>query len=529
MAATIDVLARAGLRNHDSMIQGVNDFDLLADAVGKPTDKLTAQMIPAFNAFGIAADQTGPYVDRLAFAFNTTNVPVDEFSRVMARMGPELAAAGVGIDDVSTMLVLLKDHGYEGRNAMLQSMGISRAEFEAQSRALDVNSEGYARQAAQIRNENIPINDRYNTSLDNTVLGMGALTSPLTSASSLFSTLGSSIASIGLPLAVLLKGTAFGEAILTSIGEAATSIGGSVTSAGTAIGGSLAASIGVGLAAGLAGVWVLQKTGIMDSIADLGRTIESSNIGGKIMDSLKIALLPLGALGTVINDAVAGNFDRIIPDLQKVWAQAEQAARNFGNTMRTSLGGMDFSGSLSSIQRLFSGIGAAFNAMAGQIRGVFSQIVSAILGIFTSVQSGFYAAGMNIITSLVNGIIAASGGIVTAIGGALSKVRALFPFSPAKEGPLAEEPNWGSYMSGTMAKAGPQVAQAAATNLAAPAAAGIKAGAGGAGGGSSGGGDTFNITVNGADKDPKSIAMEVYQYIQAEQTAKRKQRGGAYA
>ena len=273
---------------------------------------------------------------------------------------------------------------------------------------------------------------------------------------------------------------------------------------GAAIGGSLAAGVGIGAVAGLAGVWVLLKTGVLDAISGIGRAIESSPLGSVVMDALKIILAPIGSLGAGIIALVQGDFARIPEVMIAPFEQAGEAiGRNIDrirdafsgigtvvtggvqalggavNSMVQSFAGMGSIGGYASAA--FGNIGGAFNAMAGQVRGVFSQMFSGILGLIQSTAGGFYNAGMNIITSIVNGIVAAAGGIVTAIANALSAVRALFPFSPAKEGPLAETPNWGTWMSAGMESAAPEVAAAAETNLAAPAAAGVAGGMAGAG------------------------------------------------
>ena len=156
---------------------------------------------------------------------------------------------------------------------------------------------------------------------------------------------------------------------------------------------------------------------------------------------------------------------------------------------------------------------------------------SSILGLIQSTASGFYNAGMNIITSIVNGIVAAAGGIVNAIGAALNQVRALFPFSPAKEGPLAETPNWGTWMSQGMEAAGPEVAAAASTNLAAPVAAAAGPAGGMAGGAGAGGGNTTvtieagAIVINGAGQNAESIAQEVIKQLSQQMASTRKARG----
>lgn len=327
-----------------------------------------------------------------------------------------------------------------------------------------------------------------------------------------------------------------------------------IAAGGMAAGGSLAAAIGAGAVLGLAGVWILVKTGVMQGISDIGRSIESSPLGSQIMDALKVVLAPIGSLGAGIIALVQGDFERIPEVMIAPFEQAGEAITRNIDRIRDAFGGIGtvvtggvqaLGGAVNSMVQSFAGmgsigeyasaafgnIGGAFNAMAGQVRGVFSQMFSGILGMINSTAAGFRAAGMNIITSIVNGIVAAAGGIVNAIKAALDKVRALFPFSPAKEGPLAETPNWGTWMSAGMEAAGPEVAAAASTNLAAPAAAGVAGGMAGAGGdGGSGGSTSITISpgaivINGAGQNAESIANEVIKQLSQQMASTRKARG----
>jgi TP901 family phage tail tape measure protein len=303
--------------------------------------------------------------------------------------------------------------------------------------------------------------------------------------------------------------------VLTSIAGGLSGIGTAAESAAAALAGSFTAAVGAGILLGLAGVWVMLKTGILDGFADLGRWISGSTIGAPIMDALRIILAPIGSLGAGIIELVKGNFAGIGPAMMQPLNQAADAVRSFVssiNGMFSQIG--NIGGALGGIQSLFSGIGSAFYGMAGQIQGVFSQLMNAILGLINGTAGGFRAAGMNIITSMVNGIIAAAGGIVTAIGNALQAVRSLFPFSPAKEGPLAQVPNWAAYMSEPIAKEAPAAAKAA-SSVAGAIAGGAPAGGSG-GSAARGGGDTISISpgaivINGAGQNAEEIANLVIQ------------------
>lgn len=343
--------------------------------------------------------------------------------------------------------------------------------------------------------------------------------------------------------------------ILTSITSGLSSLGASAAAAASTVGGTIAIGITGGLVAGLAGVWTLDKLGILKGLSDLGRQIESSPIGSIIMNSMKIVLAPLGSLGAAIIDIVHGDFAKIGPDIVKPFEQAGEAAQKNVDKIRSAFSGIGSSvtsgvndlgyavksmvNSFSGIGSIagyassaFSGIGSAFSGMAGQVRVIFSQMVGAIQGIISSTASGFYAAGHNMITWMVNGIMAAADGIIRAIGSVLDKVHAMISFrSPAKEGPLSEEIDWAAYLTSGMEKAAPAVTEAASTNLAAPVAAATgPAAAGSAGGGGAGGGSVVNIAagaivINGAGKNSEEIAQEVIKQLSQQMSSTRKARG----
>ena len=343
--------------------------------------------------------------------------------------------------------------------------------------------------------------------------------------------------------------------ILTSITSGLSSLGASAAAAASTVGGTIAIGITGGLVAGLAGVWTLDKLGILKGLSDLGRQIESSPIGSIIMNSMKIVLAPLGSLGAAIIDIVHGDFAKIGPDIVKPFEQAGEAAQRNVDRIKSAFSGIgssvttgvnDLGGAVKNMvnsfsgigsiagyaSSAFSGIGSAFSGMAGQVRGIFSQMVGAIQNVISSTASGFYAAGHNMITWMVNGIMAAADGIIRAIGSVLDKVHSMISFrSPAKEGPLSEEIDWAAYLTSGMEKAAPAVTEAASTNLAAPVAAAIGSAPGPtAAGGGGGGGGTVNIAagaivINGAGQNAEEIANQVIAKLSQQMASKRQQKG----
>jgi hypothetical protein len=525
VSGVIDELARAGIRNHDAMIETANGFDVLADAVGVPTDLMTAQMIPAFKAMGISLQDVALYSDVLAYTMNSTGVTVSDFTMAVKRAGPELAAAGVTMDDLAALMVILKDRGYEGRNMMaeltaatsstsdankdgkvsldemLASMKISNEELTTTKKRVEDASVGYAAQAQQINDKNKPIQEQYNTTLDNTVLSLGALTTPLTNAGSLFGSLATTISAVAIPAMLLFPAqfAAIGASITTALGG----LGTTLSAAGTALAGSLVAAVGAGILLGLGGVWVLLKTGLLDGISDLGRWVETSPIGSVIMNALKIVLAPVGSLGAGIIALVKGDFEGIGDAMMQPLNQAGDSIRFFVDSVRNMFlnFGSGFSGLVGQVQGVFSGIGSAFYGMAGQIQGVFSQMMNAIHTLISSSVGGFVNLGMNIITALVSGIVSAAGNIPAAIGGSMTTV-ANSAVSAVKSIPIV-----GSMVGALGFAEGGIVPGPTGAPVSAIVHGGervIPVGGGTAG-------DTFNFTINGAGQNAEEIANMVIQ------------------
>ena len=577
----IQELGRAGLTSADDIREAADSIDTLGDAIGLPSDKLANSMIPALRAFNIPLTEAGEHIDGLTVLFQKHTVESDEFFKVTQRLGPELGRMGLSIEEVESIMIGLNAQGYTGRqittefaqavnsltdeelasgNAkqiLLDKLRISNDQFTTNQRVVQ-NAAGAADQYARAATDSIPPTERLGQAGHELALAMGGAFGPLSNLVSVLADFSGAAVSLAILDKFLLGGALaakFSAAINFAIGVIS-GMGSELASVGAGLGGSLAAGVAGGLALGLAGVWVLVKTGIMSGISDLGRAIESSPLGSVVMDALKIVLAPIGSLGAGIIALVQGDFARIPEVMIAPFEQAGEAiTRNIEriqfafsgigtvvtggvqalggavNSMVQSFAGMGAIGGYASAA--FGNIGGAFNAMAGQVRGVFSQMFSGILGMINSTAAGFRAAGMNIITSIVNGIVAASGGIVTAIASALNQVRALFPFSPAKEGPLAETPNWGTWMSQGMEKAGPEAAKSATENLAAPVAsvASPASAGGGAGGpGGSGGSGSVNIAagaivINGAGQNAEEIANQVIAKLGQAMAGKRQQMG----
>jgi hypothetical protein len=89
----------------------------------------------------------------------------------------------------------------------------------------------------------------------------------------------------------------------------------------------------------------------------------------------------------------------------------------------------DVSGGLNSIWETFK----AFNPLT-----ILYEIYANIFAFFGEMAGKFYEAGRNIMTTIADGILSAALAPVDALKGAVSSMRDLLPFSPAKAGPFKD-------------------------------------------------------------------------------------------
>jgi hypothetical protein len=194
VSASLDILARAGMDNVDSMGQTASAFDTLADGIGVNADTLTDAMVPAFAARNIELEDAPQYVDGLATTFRTANVDLADFSQLMTRVGPDLGEMGLGLQDVETILMALAEKGITGRKAMSElskaieesggssaalyrSLGITNAELGTYNTKL-ANSTGAAQEFADAQNSAFGTVDKLGFELDKLGQSAGDMLAP---------------------------------------------------------------------------------------------------------------------------------------------------------------------------------------------------------------------------------------------------------------------------------------------------------------------------------------------------------------
>ena len=194
VAATLDILARAGMDNVESMGATASAFDTLADGIGVNADTLTDAMVPAFAALNIELEDAPQYVDGLATTFRKANVDLGDFSQLMTRVGPDLGEMGLGLKDVEVILMALAEKGITGRKAMSElskaieesggstqklysSLGITNTELGTYNTKLE-NSAGAAQEFADAQNSAFGTVDKLGFELDKLGQYAGDLLAP---------------------------------------------------------------------------------------------------------------------------------------------------------------------------------------------------------------------------------------------------------------------------------------------------------------------------------------------------------------
>lgn len=115
---------------------------------------------------------------------------------------------------------------------------------------------------------------------------------------------------------------------------------------------------------------------------------------------------------------VSGAIDSALGFIQGVWNAAWSALGNF-------------------LDSAWNGIVSAVSGGSEQVMSVLGNIPSKIIGIFAGAGSWLIDSGRALLKGFADGVMGAVGWVGDQISGALGKIRGLFPFSPAKEGPFS--------------------------------------------------------------------------------------------
>jgi phage-related protein len=143
----------------------------------------------------------------------------------------------------------------------------------------------------------------------------------------------------------------------------------------------------------------------------------------KLLESHGVKDRVVGAFNT-LKSAVSAAISWLVGQVQSRWNALKSALQTISGVV---------SAVIAFFGRLKTGATNHFNSLVSWVRGIPGKIKSAL----GSLSSLLTAAGRNVIQGLINGITSKLGALRSKAASAASTIRNLFPFSPAKEGPLS--------------------------------------------------------------------------------------------
>ncbi|MFA7121224.1 MAG: phage tail tape measure protein, partial [Bacilli bacterium] len=403
VSATLDILARSGMDNVESMGQTASAFDTLADGIGVNADTLTDAMVPAFAALNIELEDAPQYVDGLATTFRTANVDLDDFTRMMERVGPELGEMGLGLQDVEAILMALAKKGITGRTAirelneaidesggssaaLYRSLGITNTELGTYNTKL-ANSAGAAQEFADAQNSAFGTVDKLGFELDKLGQYAGDMLAPFEGVATACLAIGPAMTIAGSAASLLdnemmvklfpslgkvVTGITGAGGLVPALGSLTTSVG--LTSAGLTTFATAAAAIAVPLVAlvgtcallgpavdAAADAWVKFLGGTYDTTAALEGVEEQYDITtGAVVryadEQTEAAIIAADA------SLKYDSFGTVIEESAESIAVAEQAYDEFGNAIEGT------TGTIQTAVPIYDEFGTCIGEMAPDIR-----------------------------------------------------------------------------------------------------------------------------------------------------------------
>lgn len=194
VAATFDILARAGVKTKDEMQAAATAFDTLADATGSSAEEVAGILIPAFKAFGEELPLTVGELDKFTWLAKTTTVNLSDFGGILAYLAPEMDNLGVSMDDTIAIMAALEAKGLTGSAAtrvfrtavteaatgevtLSEALGLTSAEVDIQRTAMEAAT-GITDEYAAAANEQYGVMDKLKQSFSEMTLRVGSMLTP---------------------------------------------------------------------------------------------------------------------------------------------------------------------------------------------------------------------------------------------------------------------------------------------------------------------------------------------------------------
>lgn len=206
VAATFELLARAGVRNTEIMKQNANAFDALADATGSSAEVVADILIPAFKSLGVQIPRNSSDLDKFTWLTKNTTINLEDFGSVMQYVAMYGADLNITIDDMIGIMAALEARGITGsaatrlfRTAVTQAkdgavtlneaLGVTKEQIDGYTAKIQLAT-GITDEYAKVANSNVTILDRLKQTFSEISFRLGTLFNALEPVFAAFTALG---------------------------------------------------------------------------------------------------------------------------------------------------------------------------------------------------------------------------------------------------------------------------------------------------------------------------------------------------
>lgn len=436
-AAGMEQLIQRGIDTREGFEEIIPVANDLADATGQDlagsidaADKLLAPFGEDLNDLGANADQ-------MARLIAQTDVPLGTMERNLGRVPDELQALGFGLDEAAAGIEVFRDRGFTGQEAVREfrravedsegdmaqfqeTLGLSAGEWD---NYLDAASPaaGQMDELAAATGDQDTVLQGLQDRLDNLMVRFGGFADVASALALPLMALGPVVGGVRTAISTV------GPAIMTNAirpmarwaATAAATAARVVASTAMIIASTIrAAAVTVAQIAVQIGRWVVLGTQSLIQAARVAAAwlIAMGPIGIVIAAVVGLVALIIANWDT-IRDATVAAFDAVVGAV----TSAFNWIVDFASGMIDAFVG--------TIQNGIDTIVTFFTDLPGNIMSALGNVGSLLTD-----------AGRNLLQGLIDGIQAMAGRVMDTVSNIAGRVRDLLPFSPAKEGPLRQNP-----------------------------------------------------------------------------------------
>lgn len=179
--------------------------------------------------------------------------------------------------------------------------------------------------------------------------------------------------------------------------------------------------------------------GVVNSVMPFIQTVIQT-VMGVIQSVIQIALGIINGDWGQVWEGIKSLASTVWNGIKNIISTGIEAVRGVIDSVLNTIKGIwdaMWNGISSGISAIWDGIKSGVSSGIDAVYNTITGIKDGICGFFSGAWNWLVDSGKSIIDGLVSGIQSAIGGAVSAVSGAVSSIRDLFPFSPAKKGPFS--------------------------------------------------------------------------------------------